>query len=373
MDDIVTFIDNLNTYSHPSILRSYKKLLDYLSYSSIKITLNDALEIISKSNNIGIIIKSIKEQHLDDTKDINENISNLFMAYDILDNNDTYCDNNKNDSLDLYLSSLPSLLTEDELNKEITKKMNGDKDSINTIVNHNLRLVVYLAKLYKREGISIMDLIQEGNIALIKATEKYNPSYNTKFTIFVSLYIRGYILDYIYNNLRMIKLPKSSCVMLDKINKLKIESIEEPTIYELSKYTSISIDKLEKLYDLPLECESLDALKNAEYLEVKNDMEEKIIRKTLLKEACELLFKNPKLNSRYKEILLLRYGLVDGRVWELDEIGKKYNLTKEGVRYIENRCLKMLSNDIKAYKLYIQAEDRENENMGIILKYGVSN
>ena len=88
MDDIVIFIDSLNTHSYPSILKSYKKLIDYLAYSSIKLTLNDALKIFSKSNNIRIIIKSIKEECLDNTRSINENINNLFIAYDIIDKND---------------------------------------------------------------------------------------------------------------------------------------------------------------------------------------------------------------------------------------------------------------------------------------------
>lgn len=379
MDDIVIFIDSLNTHSYPSILKSYKKLIDYLAYSSIKLTLNDALKIFSKSNNIRIIIKSIKEECLDNTRSINENINNLFIAYDIIDKNDisnTTINNKEKNLLELYISQLPCFYSDDELNNEINKKMNGDKESIDRIVNHNLRLVVYLAKLYVRDGISIMDLIQEGNIGLIKATYKYNPLYNSKFTTFASLYIRGYILDYIYNNLRVIKIPKSSCVILDKINKFNNAFIDSPSFKEISKYTGISVNKIIELYNLPLECVSLDHLLDSKnYLETmsEDNIEEDIIRKTLLKESCELLFNNSKLKEKYKEIMLLRYGFIDGNQWQLDEIAKLYNLTKEGVRYIENKCLNIFSKDLEALKLYMLAENREEENIGIILKYGVSN
>lgn len=71
--------------------------------------------------------------------------------------------------------------------------------------------------------------------------------------------------------------------------------------------------------------------------------------------------------------MLLRYGFIDGNQWQLDEIAKLYNLTKEGVRYIENKCLNIFSKDLEALRLYMLAENREEENIGIILKYGVSN
>lgn len=379
MDDIIKFIDSLNTHSHPSILKSYKKLLDYLTCSSIKLTLNDALEIFLKSNNINIIIQSIKEQKLDDTRSINENINNLFIAYDIVGKRDissTSINNKEIDLLELYISQLPCIYSDEELNNEISKKLNGDKDSVNRIVKHNLRLVVYLAKLYVRDGISIMDLIQEGNIGLMKATCKYNTSYNTKFTIFASLYIRGYILDYIYNNQKMIKIPKSSFIMLDKINKFKDSFIDSPSLEEISKKTGISVNKIIELYNLPLECLSLNVLlDNKSYLETmsEDNIEDETVRKTLLKDSCELLLNNSKLKEKYKEIILLRYGFIDGVEWQLEEIGKLYGLTKEGVRYIENKCLDMFSKDLEALKLYMLAENREEENTGIILKYGVSN
>ena len=225
MDDVVKFIDSLSTYSHSSILKSYKKLIKYLKDSFTTLTLDDALTIFSKSYDISIIIGTIKKYYKSLLVDADENMKNLFMAYDISKKdkeNIPYLKNNSDiDLLKLYVSQLPGPLSEQELIDALTKMINGDEKYIDIIVEHNLRFVVYLAKSCIRDGISIFDLIQEGNIGLINAVKRFDSTQMYKFNKYIATYIRGYMLSYLYNYSRMIKIPNHRCQMFYKIDKTK--------------------------------------------------------------------------------------------------------------------------------------------------------
>ena len=134
MDDVVKFIDSLSTYSHSSILKSYKKLIKYLKDSFTTLTLDDALTIFSKSYDISIIIGTIKKYYKSLLVDADENMKNLFMAYDISKKdkeNIPYLKNNSDiDLLKLYVSQLPGPLSEQELIDALTKMINGDEKYI---------------------------------------------------------------------------------------------------------------------------------------------------------------------------------------------------------------------------------------------------
>lgn len=387
MDDVVKFIDSLSTYSHSSILKSYKKLIKYLKDSFTTLTLDDALTIFSKSYDISIIIGTIKKYYKNLLVDADENMKNLFMAYDISKKdkeNIPYLKNNSDiDLLKLYVSQLPGPLSEQELIDALTKMINGDEKYIDIIVEHNLRFVVYLAKSCIRDGISIFDLIQEGNIGLINAVKRFDSTQMYKFNKYIATYIRGYMLSYLYNYSRMIKIPNHRCQMFYKIDKTKEilkSKLGDLSDDEVSKFTNISMKDIEEIKKLPTEFVSLDeTLKDEEISKTadlismdKETLEDTIIKKIILSEAFDLLFDDSVLGQRNRKIMLLRFGFIDGRVWQLDEIGDLLGITKERVRQIELRFLGFLRNNenLKEYKL---TKNIDEENYGMFLRYIISN
>ena len=387
MDDVVKFIDSLSTYSHSSILKSYKKLIKYLKDSFTTLTLNDALTIFSKSYDISIIIGTIKKYYKSLLVDADENMKNLFMAYDISKKdkeNIPYLKNNSDiDLLKLYVSQLPGPLSEQELIDALTKMINGDEKYIDIIVEHNLRFVVYLAKSCIRDGISIFDLIQEGNIGLINAVKRFDSTQMYKFNKYIATYIRGYMLSYLYNYSRMIKIPNHRCQMFYKIDKTKEilkSKLGDLSDDEVSKFTNISMKDIEEIKKLPTEFVSLDETlrdeeisKTADLISMdKETLEDTIIKKIILSEAFDLLFDDSVLGQRNRKIMLLRFGFIDGRVWQLDEIGDLLGITKERVRQIELRFLGFLRNNenLKEYKL---TKNIDEENYGMFLRYIISN
>lgn len=387
MDDVVKFIDSLSTYSHSSILKSYKKLIKYLKDSFTTLTLDDALTIFSKSYDISIIIGTIKKYYKNLLVDADENMKNLFMAYDISKKdkeNIPYLKNNSDiDLLKLYVSQLPGPLSEQELIDALTKMINGDEKYIDIIVEHNLRFVVYLAKSCIRDGISIFDLIQEGNIGLINAVKRFDSTQMYKFNKYIATYIRGYMLSYLYNYSRMIKIPNHRCQMFYKIDKTKEilkSKLGDLSDDEVSKFTNISMKDIEEIKKLPTKFVSLDeTLKDEEISKTadlismdKETLEDTIIKKIILSEAFDLLFDDSVLGQRNRKIMLLRFGFIDGRVWQLDEIGDLLGITKERVRQIELRFLGFLRNNenLKEYKL---TKNIDEENYGMFLRYIISN
>ncbi len=387
MDDVVKFIDSLSTYSHSSILKSYKKLIKYLKDSFTTLTLDDALTIFSKSYDISIIIGTIKKYYKSLLVDADENMKNLFMAYDISKKdkeNIPYLKNNSDiDLLKLYVSQLPGPLSEQELIDALTKMINGDEKYIDIIVEHNLRFVVYLAKSCIRDGISIFDLIQEGNIGLINAVKRFDSTQMYKFNKYIATYIRGYMLSYLYNYSRMIKIPNHRCQMFYKIDKTKEilkSKLGDLSDDEVSKFTNISMKDIEEIKKLPTKFVSLDeTLKDEEISKTadlismdKETLEDTIIKKIILSEAFDLLFDDSVLGQRNRKIMLLRFGFIDGRVWQLDEIGDLLGITKERVRQIELRFLGFLRNNenLKEYKL---TKNIDEENYGMFLRYIISN
>ena len=387
MDDVVKFIDSLSTYSHSSILKSYKKLIKYLKDSFTTLTLNDALTIFSKSYDISIIIGTIKKYYKSLLVDADENMKNLFMAYDISKKdkeNIPYLKNNSDiDLLKLYVSQLPGPLSEPALIDALTKMINGDEKYIDIIVEHNLRFVVYLAKSCIRDGISIFDLIQEGNIGLINAVKRFDSTQMYKFNKYIATYIRGYMLSYLYNYSRMIKIPNHRCQMFYKIDKTKEilkSKLGDLSDDEVSKFTNISMKDIEEIKKLPTKFVSLDeTLKDEEISKTadlismdKETLEDTIIKKIILSEAFDLLFDDSVLGQRNRKIMLLRFGFIDGRVWQLDEIGDLLGITKERVRQIELRFLGFLRNNenLKEYKLI---KNIDEENYGMFLRYIISN
>ena len=256
------------------------------------------------------------------------------------------------------ISKIP-VLTQEEEKKLGYKIKRGDREAIKELVKRNLRFVVSLAKRYKGLGVPLMDLINEGNLGLIKAAEKFDPDKDVKFISYAAWWIKQSIMKYITEQSVPIKIPLKAKNRLQKLDSLKDEYKkvfnEEPSEEELMVISDLSERELKNAELTRFRFESLD-----NYVGDNNDIslgdlisseeesvEEKHIKESLIEEVSEFLEELP---EREKDIIKLRYGLYDGRPRTLREIGEKYSISKERVRQLENNILNKLKRRFKGYK-----------------------
>jgi len=250
------------------------------------------------------------------------------------------------------LSTL-SLLTDEEEAEILEKVKNGDEDAKIKLIESNLRLVVSIAKKYTYSGMPIMDLIQEGNMGLMHAIEKYDFSRKNKFSTYAVWHIRHAILRSIANKSRVIRIPVN---LIEKRNKIEgvVERIlkgegREPTIEELAEITGFTRKKIKDIFGY---FQPLMSLENA--IKLDNEMEHNFscdsllsegigdspeviyFKKTLREELTKVL---NKLEEREKAILKLYFGVGVDRTYTLKELGKIHNLTRERIRQIKKDAL----------------------------------
>jgi len=255
------------------------------------------------------------------------------------------------------IKDIPLLSPEEEI--ELSKRARrGDKEARDRIIRSNLRLVINIAKRYSHLGIPLMDLIEEGNIGLMRAVDKFNPRKGFRFSTYAAWWIKQNITRAITEQQKMIRIPVYMNELLHKWKKTQEELSHKlkrvPTNEEIAKKMGIPKEKIEEITSwlssttLSLE----EPVGDDEESQVKDLVEnqkvespDKDISRLIEKERIDNLLE--KMSSREKEILDMRFGITDGRTHTLAEIAKKFGISRERVRQIEEQALKKLRKFIK--------------------------
>ncbi len=281
----------------------------------------------------------------------------------ILDDAELTKDININDPVRMYLKEIGriSLLSPEEELELSERVASGDEVAINKLAESNLRLVVSIAKRYVGRGLLFLDLIQEGNIGLMKAVDKFDSDKGYKFSTYATWWIRQAITRALADQARTIRVPVHMVETINKMSRIQrqltLELNREPSEDELAKKMGISVEKVREVIKISQEPVSLETPIGEEddshlgdFIKDESSMSpEEYATNEILKEEIKSVLMT--LQVREQEVLELRFGLVDGTCHTLEEVGKKFNVTRERIRQIEAKALRKLRHPSRAKKL----------------------
>ena len=356
-------VNNIKTFEE-----RVKELVDegkkqgFLTYEQIA---KKTIDLDLDANALDELYNALSENQIEVRAEDEEDGGNIDLKNDIIidDVPDESKDMSVNDNVRMYLKeigkiSLLSLEEEQELSKRVAE---GDEQAKNILAESNLRLVVSIAKRYVGRGLLFLDLIQEGNIGLMKAVEKFDYDKGYKFSTYATWWIRQAITRALADQARTIRVPVHMVETINKMARIErqmtLELNREPTDQELAKKMGLSADKIVEIRKISQDPVSLETPIGEEddshlgdFLADERTMspEEFATYEILKDELREVL---DTLTVREKEVLELRFGLFDGSSHTLEEVGKQFKVTRERIRQIEAKALRKLRHPSRAKKL----------------------
>ena len=387
---------NLKKKKSSQALQEIKKFINYVKLLGVSLNVDICMKLIQENellnNLISLLLKNSENKIKIDEyinlfdEDVEQLIGEqLITSYCLIKNIkiDNSLEEAFDENIELYdgmdsiksyiyeITRLPllTLEQEQELGLRILQK---DKQAIDTLVEHNLRLVISIAKKYANiGGMTLLDLIQEGNIGVIKAAQRFDVTKGYRFSTYATWWIKQSITRAIADKAKSIRIPANFSQKIFKLNKISSELetklSRKPTIEELMKETDFSAQEIEELQKNNITVLSLNAnIKDDEDAELgefivdDNFNLEDMAQKKIFSEELRECLKNVKLNNKELEVIYLRNGFINNRVWTLEEIAKKLNVTRERIRQIENTALRKLRVNPTIKKMAIYTDNPIN-------------
>ena len=267
------------------------------------------------------------------------------------------------DPVRMYLKEIgtvPLLSADEELNLA-RRKAEGDEYAKERLIEANLRLVVSIAKRYTGRGMSFLDLVQEGNLGLIKGVEKFDYTKGYKLSTYATWWIRQSVTRALADQARTIRVPVHMVETINKMSKMQrkltLELGYEPSVAELAEALEMTEDKVMEIMQIAREPASLetpigeeDDSNLGDFVADNNVLTpEGNVESVMLREHIDTLLGD--LKERERQVIVLRFGLEDGHPRTLEEVGKEFNVTRERIRQIEAKALRKLRNPVRSKRI----------------------